>query len=88
MKYYQQNYRCIFTACIPVYIQRTLNFLLRLREHPNSNRPCSFHETINEIPFSHSILNRFWSTRFQMIDNAVLGTSYYDEKLETFYENS
>ena len=44
----------------------------------------SFLDTINEIPFSHSILNRFWSTRSQMIDIA----SYYEEKFMIFYENS
>ena len=27
---------------------------------------------INEIPFSRSIINRFWSTLFQVMDNAVL----------------
>ena len=31
----------------------------------------TFLETFNEIPFSHSILNKFWSTRSQMIDDAV-----------------
>ena len=32
----------------------------------------SFLETINEIQFSRSILNRFWSTKSQILDNAVL----------------
>ena len=47
-------------------------FLVRLKEHPSSHQPCSCLETINEIPFSHSILNSFWTARSQMIDNAVL----------------
>ena len=40
--------------------------------YPSSHWPCSFPETINGIPFSRFIINRFWWTRFQMMDNAVL----------------
>ena len=37
-----------------------------------ANLVLFFLRQINEIPFSHSILNRFWSTRSQMIGNSIL----------------
>ena len=41
-------------------LPRLYLLLVRMKDHPNSNRLCYFFflETINEIIFSHSILNR------------------------------
>ena len=46
--------------------------LVRLKDHQSSHQPFSFLEIIKEILFTHSIPNKFWSTRSQMIDNAIL----------------
>ena len=46
-----------------------------------TNIILSFLEKINEVPFSHSILDRFWSTRSQIIHNVlfiILWRKIYD----------
>ena len=61
---------------------------VRLKEHVSIHHHCSFLETIDEIPFSHIILYRFWSTRFQIIDNPVYFLHIMKTKFVIFHENS
>ena len=64
-----------------------LLFLCYLLLLPSSHFPCSFLETVNVIPFSRSILDRFWPTWSQMTDNAVLH-HIMKKSWWFFYENS